>query len=203
MLAHHQSNLLNAAELARSLGVDGKTAASYLDLLVDLLLVRRLQPLHANVGKRLTKSPKTYVRDSGLVHSLLCLETLDNVLGHPIAGASWEGYVLETLIATAPPRTRPTFYRTAAGAEMDLVLDMPGNRRWAIEVKRNTAPTLTRGFHHAFEDLAPERAFVVYPGSERYPLMKRSVEAIGLRELTQVLRDQAASVREKLKKGRA
>lgn len=186
MLAHRQGSLLNAAELARSLGVDGKTVASYLDLMVDLLMVRRLQPLHANVGKRLTKSPKTYVRDSGLVHSLLGLETLDDVLGHPVAGGSWEGLVVETLIAAAPPRTRPTFYRTAAGAEMDLVLDMPGSKRWTIEVKRNTAPTLTRGFHNAMEDLDPERAFIVYPGTERYP-MKPSVEAIGLRELAQLL----------------
>ena len=192
MLAHRQGSLLNAAELARSLGVDGKTVASYLDLMVDLLLVRRLQPLVANVGKRLTKSPKTYVRDSGLVHSLLGIETLDDVLAHPIAGGSWEGHVLETLITAAPPRTRASFYRTAAGAEMDLVLDMAGNRRWAFEVKRNTAPTLKRGFHHAFEDLAPERAFVVYPGTERYP-MKPSVEAIGLRELAQVLQDPAGS----------
>ena len=113
MLAHHQSGLLNAAEFARSLGVDGKTVAAYLDLLVDLLLVRRLEPWHANAGKRLVKSPHVYVRDSGLVHTLLGLAALDDVLGHPVAGASWEGFVLETLIAAAPEGTQANFYRTA------------------------------------------------------------------------------------------
>jgi hypothetical protein len=186
MLAHRQGALLNAAELARSLAVDGKTIAGYLDLMVDLLLVRRLQPLHVNVGKRLTRSPKIYVRDSGLVHALLGLDTFDDVLGHPIAGASWEGHVIETLLGAAPPRTQPAFYRTAAGAEMDLVLDLPGSRRIAVEVKRSTAPVLTRGFHHALSDLRPERAFVVYPGSDRYP-MAPGVDAIGLRELAQEL----------------
>lgn len=191
MLAHRQGALLNAAELARALAVDGKTIAKYLDLMVDLLMVRRLQPLHANVGKRLTKSPKTYVRDSGLVHSLLRLDTLDDVLGHPVAGGSWEGHVIETLVAAAPPRTEPSFYRTAAGAELDLVLDMPGGERWAIEIKRSSAPKLDRGFRAAIEDVRPAKAFVVYGGSERYP-KGDGAEAIGLRDLTHELIRQAA-----------
>jgi predicted AAA+ superfamily ATPase len=195
MLAHRQGALLNAAELARSLAVDGKTVASYLDLMVDLLLVRRLQPLHVNVGKRLTKSPRTYVRDSGLLHALLRLHTLDDLLGHPIAGASWEGHVIETLIAAAPPRTEASFYRTAAGAEMDLVLDLPGARRWAIEVKRGSTPKLTRGFHHAVTDLEPDRTFVVYSGPDRYPLAA-GVEAIDLATLAAELgRSGAAEAR--------
>jgi hypothetical protein len=186
MLAHRQGALLNAAELARALAVDGKTVAKYLDLMVDLLMVRRLQPLHANVGKRLTKSPKTYVRDSGLVHSLLRLENLDDVLGHPVAGGSWEGHVIETLISVAPPRTDASFYRTSAGAELDLVLDMPGGERWAIEIKRSSAPKIEKGFHAAMEDVQPSRAFIVYGGHERYA-KGNGVEAIGLRELATML----------------
>ncbi len=189
MLAHRQGAPLNAAELARSLAVDGKTVARYLDLLVDLLLVRRLEPLRANVGKRPVRSPRTYVRDSGLVHTLLRLDTLDDILGHPIAGASWEGHVIEVLIRLAPPRTQASFYRTSAGAEIDLVLDLPGDRRWAVEVKRGLAPRAERGFHTAIEDLRPDRAFLVYSGEARYP-MRNGIEAIGLREMA---RDLAAA----------
>lgn len=190
MLAHRQGALLNAAELARSLAVDGKTVAKYLDLMVDLLMVRRLQPLHTNVRKRLTKSPKVYVRDSGLVHSLLRLDTLDDLLGHPVAGGSWEGHVIETLISVAPPRTEASFYRTAAGAELDLVLDMPGGKRWAIEIKRSSAPKIEKGFRAAIEDVRAERAFIVYGGEERYA-KGDGVEAIGLRELATMLIEKA------------
>lgn len=186
MLAHRQGAPLNAAEIARSLAVDGKTVAKYLDLMVDLLMVRRLPPLHANVGKRLTKSPKTYVRDSGLVHSLLRLDTLNDILGHPIAGASWEGHAVETLIGAAPPRTEASFYRTATGVELDLVLDMPGGERWAVEIKRSSAPKVEKGFYEAIEDVQPSRAFIVYGGSERYP-QREGLEAIGLRDLANEL----------------
>ncbi|WP_229667296.1 ATP-binding protein [Sphingopyxis bauzanensis] len=170
MLAHRQSGLLNAAELARSLGVDAKTVASYLDLLVDLLLVRRLEPWHSNAGKRLVKSPRIYVRDSGLVHTLLGLTTSEDILGHPIAGPSWEGLVVETLIAAAPEGTHAYFYRTAAGAEIDLVMTLPGGALWAVEIKRSLQPKLERGFHHACLDLEPERRLLIYPGSETYPI---------------------------------
>jgi len=186
MLAHHQSGLLNAAEFARALGVDGKTVAAYLDLLVDLLLVRRLEPWHANAGRRLVKSPRVYVRDSGLVHTLLGLATLEDVLGHPVAGASWEGFVIETMIAAAPEGTRANFYRTAAGAEIDLLLTLPGGALWAIEVKRSLAPTLERGFHQACADLKPERRIVIYPGSESYPL-REGIEVMPLRIASTVL----------------
>ena len=186
MLAHLQGSTLNAAQLARSLAVDGKTVARYLDLLVDLLLVRRLSPLHANVGKRLVKSPKVYIRDSGIVHTLLGLDDRDAVLGHPVAGGSWEGFVLENLLAVAPERVKAWFYRTAAGAEVDLVLEMPSGSRWAIEIKRGLAPKLDKGFHHAREDLEPERSFVVYSGDDRYP-RGEGVEAIGLGELASLL----------------
>ncbi|NDG74308.1 MAG: ATP-binding protein [Synechococcaceae bacterium WB8_1B_136] len=187
MLAHGQGSLFNAAALGRSLGVSGKTVSGYLDLLVDLLLVRRLQPLHANVGKRLVKAPKLYVRDSGLVHTLLGLDDREAVLGHPVAGASWEGFVLENLITCAPQRSQAWFYRTAAGAEIDLVLDLPGGHRWAIEVKRSTAPRLGKGFHQARADLEPQRCFVVHAGEERFPLHE-GVEAVGAAELAAELR---------------
>ncbi len=187
MLAHAQGNLLNAAALGRSLGVSGKTVSSYLDLLVDLLLVRRLQPLHANVGKRLTKAPKVYVRDSSLVHTLLGLDDREAVLGHPVAGASWEGFVLDNVLQCAPGRSQAWFYRTAAGAEMDLVLDLPGGQRWAIAIQRSSAPRLSKGFHQARADLEPQRTFVVYVGDARFPLLE-GVEAIGAAELAAALR---------------
>lgn len=186
MLAHHQSSLLNAAEFARGLGIDNKTVAIWLDLLVDLLLVRRLQPWHSNSGKRLVKSPRIYVRDSGLVHTLLGLVTRDDVLGHPVAGASWEGFAIETLVAAAPEGTEAHFYRTAAGAEIDLLLTLPGGTIWAVEIKRSLSPKVERGFHHACADLSPQRRIVVYPGSDPYPLGE-GIEVMSLRDAGQAL----------------
>lgn len=186
MLAHGQGSLLNAAQLASALGVDGKTVARYLDLMVDLLLARRLPPYHANVGKRLVKSPKTYVRDSGLVHSLLRIDDHDQLLGHPIAGMSWEGHVIENLLRAAPTRTNAYFYRTAAGTEIDLVLELPGGKLWAVEIKRSTAPKVEIGFRRALDDLLPQRAFVAYPGDERYAKNDR-IEVISVRALAQEL----------------
>ena len=183
MLAHSQGQLLNASKLAGSLAVSGPTVTTYIDLLADLLLVRRLPPLHVNVRKRLVKSPKVYVRDSGTVHALLGIASHDALIGHPVAGASWEGFVIENLLARAPVGTRASFYGTRSGAEMDLVLEFPGGRdTWAIEVKLGLAPKVARGFHSACEDIAPTSAFVVYAGAERYPLAA-NVEVIGLREL--------------------
>jgi predicted AAA+ superfamily ATPase len=186
MLAHNQGELLNSANLARALSVDGKTVARYLDLLVDLLLVRRLSPWHRNAGKRLVKSPKVYVRDSGIVHALLRLPTLDDVLSHQVAGGSWEGMVVESILAAAPDGTDAAFYRTAAGAELDLVLTLPGDELWAIEIKRGSAPKLERGFYHACADLNPARRFVVYNGSEAFPL-NAETEAVGLHEMVRRL----------------
>jgi predicted AAA+ superfamily ATPase len=182
MFAHHQGGLLNAAQLARGLGVSGTTIAHYLDLMVDLLLVRRLPPRLANAGKRLVRSPKVYVRDSGLVHALLGLADKEALLGHPVAGPSWEGTAIESLLAAAGPAAQASFYRTSHGAEVDLVLTWPGGEEWAVEIKRSLAPTLERGFHSALSDLAPQRALVVYPGGDGY-LLAPNVEAIGLAEL--------------------
>lgn len=186
MIAHHQGGLLNAAQLARNLGVDGKTIANYLDLMVDLLLVRRLAPWHANIGKRLVKSPKVYVRDSGLVHALLGIETREDLLGHPVVGGSWEGFVIETLLAHLPNDGEAHFFRTAAGAEVDLVLSFGRNERWVIEIKHAEAPKLTRGFHEACQDLNPTRRFVVYPGEVRFPI-NQDAEAIPVIELSKLL----------------
>ena len=182
MLAHGQGGLWNAAGLARSLGVDGKTVARYLDLLVDLLLARRLPPYVADVRKRLAKSPCVYLRDSGIVHTLLQLDDAEAVLGHPVAGASWEGFVIETLLRAAPERTQASFCRTATGVEMDLVLELPGRGVWAIEIKRGHAPAVSRGTRVAVEDIRPNRAFVVHGGEDRYP-KGGGIEAIGLRAL--------------------
>ena len=170
MLAHAQGGLLNAAALAEGLGVSGQTIGRYLDLMVDLMLVRRLMPWHQNAGKRLVKSPKIYVRDSGLVHALLGLGTLEALLGHPVTGGSWEGFCLETLIAAAPAGTEPYFYRTSAGAELDLILHLPGGEVWAIEIKRATAPKLSRGFHIAAEDIGASRKLLVYAGAREVPV---------------------------------
>ena len=169
MLAHNQGQQLNAARLAAGLGVSGQTVTRYLDLMVDLLLVRRLPPWSGNVGKRLVKTPKVYVRDSGLVHALLGIGSQDDLLGHPVVGGSWEGLVLENLIGAAGDRP-VSFYRTARGAEIDLVVEGPDGRRLAVEIKRSSAPTVSRGFRVGCEDLGVAEAVVVYPGVERFPL---------------------------------
>lgn len=189
MLAHGQGGLLNAARLAAGLGISAPTVASYVDLLAGILLVRRLPPRHANVRKRLVKSPRVYVRDSGLVHALLRIADLNSLLGHPVAGPSWEGFAIETILGTAPWGVLPSFYRTANGAEADLVLDLPGQLRpWVIEIKRSSNPRLSPGFTIARRDLNAERAFVVYGGEERFAI-QRGVEAISLREMAALVRD--------------
>lgn len=186
MLAHGQGTLLNASRLAAGLAISAQSVTRYIDLLADLLLVRRLSPFHANLGKRLVKSPKVYVRDSGLVHALLGIADHDALAGHPVVGASWEGFVIENLLAAAPAGTRASFYRTAAGAEIDLLLELPGGKRWAVEIKSGLSPRLEKGFHFARQDLKPGKSFVVYSGDDRYPL-DEGVEAIGLRELASIL----------------
>ena len=140
MLAHLQGGLVNVAQLARNIGIEPKTAAQYLDLMVDLLLVRRLPPWHSNTGKRLVKSPKVYVRDSGLLHALLGIVDRDGLLSHPIVGMSWEGWVVENALNVAPEGVHGHFFRTSGGAEIDLVLRFPSGELWAVEVKRSLAP---------------------------------------------------------------
>lgn len=188
MLAHENGGLLNAAELARSLAVSGKTLASYIDLFVDLFLLRRLEPWHANTSKRLVKSPRIYLRDTGVLHQLLGLASMEDLLGYSRLGASWEGFVIENILACLPEGGRASFYRTAAGAELDLVLELPGHRRpWAVEIKRGSAPKLERGFHHARQDIEAERCLVVCGTREPFA-MGDGVEAVGLAELLRMLR---------------
>ena len=189
MLSHGQGSLLNASNLASALSLSAPTVTKYIDLLVDLLLVRRLGPYHTNVGKRLVKSPKVYVRDSGLLHALLGIGDFNSLSGHPVVGASWEGFVIENLLSDLPYRTQANFYRTAAGAEVDLVLEFPGKSQiWAIEVKRALSAKPKKGFYHACEDIQPHKSFVVYAGEERYPISD-GVDAIGLPELLRLLED--------------
>ena len=194
MLAHAQGATLNAARLASGLGVSGQTILRYLDLLADLLLVRRLEPWSANLGKRLVRSPKIYIRDSGIAHALLGIGELETLLAHPVAGPSWEGFVIENLIGAAPQGTQAAFYRTAAGAEIDLVLAPTPGRLWAIEVKRSLAPKAERGFHQACADLGAQRRFIVYPGEERFSA-GAGVEAIGLAGMMLELRRSQAQGR--------
>jgi predicted AAA+ superfamily ATPase len=179
MLSHAQGALMNHTILAGSLGVSGQTITRYLDLLVDLLLVRRLQPWSGNILKRQIRSPKVYVRDSGMVHALLGLRSVEDILGHPVAGGSWEGYVIENLLAAAPSGTQSSFYRTSAGAEIDLVLEMGRKERWAIEVKRSSTPSVSRGFHNGCADLNATRRIVVYPGEDKFSL-GQNIEVMGL-----------------------
>jgi hypothetical protein len=186
MLAHGQGTLLNASRLAAGLQISAPTVHRHIDLLVELLLVRRLPPFLRNVGKRLVKSPKVYVRDSGLVHALLGIRTHNDLAGHPVAGASWEGFVVENLLQAAPERTVASFFRTAAGAEIDLLLEIPGHGLWAIEIKLSLAGRPEKGFYIACEDLKPDRRFVVNAGSGRYPIDDRTT-AIGVHELAAML----------------
>jgi uncharacterized protein len=188
MLAHSHGTLLNSSRLAAGLSLSAPTVTRYVDLLVDLLLVRRLLPLHANTHKRLVKAPKIYVRDSGIVHALLGIEDFGRLAGNPVAGASWEGFVIENLLAVAPPRTAASFYRTSAGAEIDLVLDLPKGARWAVEIKLSLTARPGKGFHLASEDIKPVRRFVVHAGDEHYPL-GQGIEAVGVREMSARLAD--------------
>lgn len=186
MLAHKQGSTLNASQLARGLAVNGKTIASYLDLLVDLLLVRRLRPYFKNIGKRLVKSPKIYVRDSGILHTLLGIRTREELYAHPIIGMSWEGFVIDNLLNVAPELTLPSYYRTQSGAEIDLLLELPGGKIWAIEIKRSLSPKLEKGFYFAKEDIQPSKCFLVYPGQDRYAIAE-GIEVISLYELCMTL----------------
>ena len=187
MLAHSQGSLLNAARLATALAFSTPTIVSYIDLFCDLFLVRRLPPFHLNIKKRLVKSPKTYVRDSGLVHALLGIESRDALFGHPVVGASWEGFAIENILACAPTGTAAAFYRTSAGAEIDLVLQIPGQRGlWAIEIRHGLSARLGKGFHSALADLTPERVFVVYSGEEQYPISEK-IDIISLQGMSALL----------------
>lgn len=187
MLAHSQGGQLNIAQLGNNLDVTAPTAKRYIELLEDLLLIRTLRPWSGNVSKRLVKAPKVYIRDSGLTHALLNLTTFDDLLGHPVVGASWEGFVVENLLSCLPAGVTAWFYRTAAGAEIDLVIERNSKERYAIEIKRSQAPSVSKGFHLGCEDIAATKRFIVYPGKERFPVTK-DIAAIPLLDMMNELR---------------
>ncbi|MFV1984749.1 MAG: DUF4143 domain-containing protein [Thiohalomonadales bacterium] len=170
MLAHCQSNMLNASKFASNLAIATKTVGYYIDLLVDLLLLRRLKPYHANIGKRLVKTPKIFIRDSGLLHALLGISDYQSLAGHPVFGASWESFVIENILSVVPISTKPSFYRTSAGAEIDLLLEMPNSNIWAIEIKSGLTAKPSKGFYIAVEDIKATHCFIVYAGQEHYPI---------------------------------
>ena len=190
MLAHTQGSLLNQSQLAGSLAVSGQTVARYIDLLCDLMLVRRLPAWHGNVGKRLVRAPKVYVRDSGIVHALLGLAGLESLLAHPVAGASWEGFVIEQLLAAAPA-AEASFYRTAHGAEADLVLSFRNGEIWVVEIKRASAPTLSKGFHLAAADVGATKKLLVAPVAMAYP-MRDGIEVMNPLQAARLLAAQDA-----------
>lgn len=172
MLAHNQGGQLNIAQLGNNLDVAAPTAKRYIELLEDLMLIRFLRPWSGNVGKRLVKAPKVYIRDSGLTHALLNLTSLDDLLGHPVVGTSWEGFVLENLLSVLPTGVTPWFYRTSAGAAVDLVIEKNSKEKYAVEIKRSQAPTVSKGFHLGCEDIKATKRYIVYPGKERFPITK-------------------------------
>ena len=184
MLAHNQGTILNAAQIARNLGVTGVTVGRYLDLMVDLLLVRRLKPWTSNVGKRLVRSPKVYIRDNGITHALLNIADYNSLLGHPVVGGSWEGFVIENILSVIPSHVQAFYYRTSGGAEVDLVLEISGREKWAIEIKRGSAPSLSKGFHFACADIKAKRRYIVYSGGDTFAFGE-GVTAISLFELMQ------------------
>lgn len=186
MLAHNEGTVLNAAHLGRNLDVSGVTIGRYLDLMTDLLLVRRLKPWTFNVGKRLVRSPKIYVRDSGITHALLNIGSYNELLGHPVVGGSWEGFVIENILSVAPARVQPFYYGTPGGAEIDLILEFSSTEKWAIEIKRSSSPSVSKGFHIACEDIQPQRRYVIYSGQDRFS-MGSGIIAISLFELMQEL----------------
>lgn len=170
MLAHLQGETVNYSKLAANLEIDGKTVANYIDILTGLLLVRRIEPWHANVKKRLIKSPRYYVRDSGILHRLLGIGNYDALLSNPILGKSWEGFVVENIHSVMPRLAETYFYRTAAGAEIDLVIKMPNAEIWAVEIKHGVAPKIGKHYSKTCDDAGATHKFVVYGGDDEFPI---------------------------------
>lgn len=186
MLAHLQGEPVNYSKLGANLEIDGKTVSNYIDILSDLLLVRRLEPWHANVKKRLIKSPRYYIRDSGILHRLLGINHFDALLSNPVLGKSWEGFVVENIHSVLPRRSESYFYRTAAGAEIDLVIQMPSSEIWAVEIKYGTAPKLGRHYSAVCDDIGATRKYIIYGGDDEFPV-KNDVTVISLTRFIQKL----------------
>lgn len=170
MLAHLQGEPVNYSKLGGNLEIDGKTVGHYIDILTDLLLVRRLEPWHANVKKRLVKAPRFYIRDSGILHRLLGIDDSEALLSNPVLGKSWEGFVLENIFSILPRRSETYFYRTAAGAEIDLVIKLPAGEIWAVEIKHGVAPRLNKHYSRICEDVGATRKYIVYGGEDEFPV---------------------------------
>ena len=186
MISHYHGQLWNASQIAKSLGLSAPTIRNYLDILTDTFIVRQLFPYHINIKKRLTKSQKVHIRDSGLLHAMLRIESLDDLQGHPVVGSSWEGFVIEQIAGILPESTPIYFYRTLAGAEIDLVILGKKNKIFAFEIKYSLSPKIEKGFSIGFEDLACQKGFIVYPGEEYYPL-KKNVFALPIKMLPQII----------------
>lgn len=182
MLANMQGAVLNLSQFAKILDLSQPTIKRYLDLLVDLLLVRQLQPWSANLNKRLVRSPKMYIRDSGITHALLNLSSFNDLQGHPVQGGSWEGFVIENLMAVLPPHTPTYFYRSQAGAEIDFIIEISQKQKWAIEIKRSSIPTVSKGFHIACEDIGATQKLILHAGEESFTL-GAGLQAISLKAM--------------------
>ena len=179
MLAHNQGTTLNASQIARNLDISSVTVGRYLNLMVDLLLIRRLKPWTSNIAKRLVRAPKVYVRDSGMTHALLNIVNYNDLLAHPVVGGSWEGFVIENIMSVLPTGVQVFYYRTTGGAEIDLILEFWGKEKWAIEIKRSSSPKISKGFYIACKDIKPQQTFVVYSGSDQFS-MGNDIVAISL-----------------------
>ena len=185
MVAHLHGQLFNASSIAASLGVSSPTVTRYLDHLVQSLMLRRLEPFHANLGKRLVKSPKIYVRDSGLLHYLLGMRNVHDLMGHPNTGASWEGFCIEQICNHLPTGASVSFYRTAAGAELDVVVET-GRETTGFEIKFSSAPKVSKGFWQACEDIGVHKAYVMAPVQEGW-VMAKDVQVISPLDIPMLL----------------
>lgn len=188
MLAHCQGEPVNYSKLGGNLEIDGKTVSHYIDILVDLLLVKRLEPWHANVKKRLVKSPRFYIRDSGIQHRLLGIDSYEALLSNPVLGKSWEGFVVENIHSVLPRRAETYFYRTAAGAEIDLVIRFSASEIWAVEIKHGTAPKLGKHFNQTCADVGATRKYIIYGGDDEFPVGD-NVTVISLRRIMLLITD--------------
>ena len=186
MLAHVHGQLWNASRIAGSLGMSAPTVKHYLDILDETFIARALPPYYTNIKKRLIKSPKVYIRDTGLLHALLRISTIEDLLSHPVAGSSWEGFVIEQILGRLPQDREAHFYRTGAGAEIDLVLHDRKNRPVAVEIKYSATPSVTKGFWIAMDDLSCKRGYVIYPGNEAYPIGDK-VMALPLKQMDKIM----------------
>ena len=188
MISHFQGQQVNMSSLGKSLEVSHTSIKNYLDILTDLYMLRQLQPWAGNTKKRLVKSPKIYIRDSGLLHRLLSISSFDDFLGHPVLGHSWEGFVIENILGNLSDKWRASYYRTSDQTEIDLVLEKSLEEVWAIEIKRTSSPKTKASFHNACSEVNASRKFIVYAGTERFPLA-RGTEAIGLIEFLKLLQE--------------